>query len=70
MSLKSEVAKRIDAHGEAVWRIPSGEQFIGAIQSVVSIALKDIARWVETVEAAKAKPKARRKGRQRTRGSA
>ena len=43
-------ADRMRAHAAAVWKIPAGEQYIGAIQSVVSIALEDVARWMDDVE--------------------
>jgi hypothetical protein len=39
--------RNIEAHAQALMRIPSGEQFIGNIQAVVSIALSDIARILE-----------------------
>lgn len=40
-------AEIMEAHAQALMNIPSGEQFIAHIQSVVSIALSDIARWMK-----------------------
>lgn len=39
----------IETHADVLMRIPSSEQFIGNIQSVVSVALLDIKRCLEAM---------------------
>jgi hypothetical protein len=41
----------IRTHADVLMKIPAGEQFIGNIQAVISIALTDIARILETMRA-------------------
>ena len=49
-----EALKNIEIHADVLTKIPSGEQFISAIQSVVSIAILDIKRALEELDASKA----------------
>lgn len=44
-----EHLKNIETHADVLMTIPANEQFIGSIQSVVSVALLDIKRCLEEI---------------------
>lgn len=44
-----ECLKNLDTHVEVLVKIPSSEQYIGHIQSVVAAALLDIKRCLEAI---------------------
>ncbi len=49
-STEMSAADRMRAHAAAVYKIPWDDQFKGGIQAVVSIALEDLARWMDEQE--------------------
>ena len=56
MSKQMSVEKRLRAHAEALMRVPAGEQWLGAMQSIISIAIEDMARAVEELRASHPPP--------------
>mgnify|MGYP001591640883 CR=1 len=44
-----ECLKNIETHADVLMRIPSNEQHIGNIQAVVSVALLEIKRCLESI---------------------
>lgn len=44
-----ESLKNIETHAHVLMRIPAGEQYIGHIQAVVSVALLEIKRCLEAI---------------------
>lgn len=45
----AECLKNIETHADVLMKIPASEQYIGNIQSVVSVALLEIKRCMEAI---------------------
>lgn len=46
-----EALKNLEVHADVLMKIPSGEQYIGNIQAVVSIAILEAKRAIEALHA-------------------
>jgi hypothetical protein len=53
--VKSKTVRDLRKHADVIMKIPSGEQHLGHLQAVLSVAILDVARWIETFETARQK---------------
>lgn len=44
-----EALKNLESHADALMRVPASEQFIGNIQSIVSVAILETKRAIEAL---------------------